>query len=272
MSTVRRRLDAELVRRKLVASRAEAQMAIESGLVSVDGAPGLKSATLVHAGQTLSIAAPPRRYVSRGGDKLHAALEHFSVDPSGRRCLDAGVSAGGFTDCLLQHGATHVVAVDVGYGQVHERIRTDERVTLRERFNVRDLAPDVVGPIPPDLLVADLSFISVASVLATMLHVLSPSDRGCDAIVLVKPQFEGRRQDVGKGGIVRDAGVWSRVLTDVATAADDAGWSARDVVASPIRGQKGNVEFLMHLRPSAPDAPMRSQLMRRITRVVAEQS
>ncbi len=208
----------------------------------------MKAATLVHAGQAVVVAAPPRRYVSRGGDKLRGALDRFAVVVSGRRCLDAGVSTGGFTDCLLQAGAADVLAFDVGYGQVHERLRVDPRVTVRERTNVRHLTRDDLAPPLPDLLVADLSFISLASVLHGLLDLLdSTSER--DAVVLVKPQFEAQRTDVGKGGVVRDPAVWRDSLLRVASAARAARWQVIDVMPSPLRGPKGNVEFLMHLRP-----------------------
>jgi 23S rRNA (cytidine1920-2'-O)/16S rRNA (cytidine1409-2'-O)-methyltransferase len=190
------------------------------------------------------VAAPPRRFVSRGGEKLAHALAMFDVDPQGRRCLDAGVSTGGFTDCLLQHGAAFVAAYDVGYGQVHETLRTDPRVDVHERTNVRALtAADLDGPAP-DLLVADLSFISLASVLPTLRSVLADD---AEAVVLVKPQFEADRGDVGKGGVVRDPAVWRAALRRVAASAAAVGWGVVDATVSPLRGPAGNVEFLLHL-------------------------
>lgn len=239
-------MDAELLRRELVGSRAEAQEAIEAGLVTVDGAPAGKQATLVHAGQAIVVARPARRYVSRGGDKLAHALARFDVVVDGRRALDAGASTGGFTDCLLQHGAAHVVAVDVGYGQAHERIRTDPRVHLLERTNVRELSAADVGTPPPDLLVADLSFISLSLVLPTLLALLHGPD--AEAVVLVKPQFEARREDVGKGGVVRDPAVWETSLRRVLDTIAPLGWRAVDATASPLPGPAGNVELLVHLR------------------------
>ena len=199
----------------------------------------------MHAGQAVVVAAPPRRFVSRGGEKLSHALTVFGVDPEGRRCLDAGVSTGGFTDCLLQHGAAHVAAYDVGYGQVHERLRQDERVTVNERTNVRDLVPDDLPPPLPDLLVADLSFISLAGLLPTLRPLLADPAEG---VVLVKPQFEAQRAQVGKGGVVRDPDVWRQCLLRVAAAARSLGWNGLDVTASPLLGPAGNVEFLMHLQ------------------------
>jgi 23S rRNA (cytidine1920-2'-O)/16S rRNA (cytidine1409-2'-O)-methyltransferase len=214
--------------------------------VTVDGAPALKSATQVHAGQAIVIASPARTYVSRGGDKLAHGLDRFGVDPTGRRCLDAGVSTGGFTDCLLQRGAAHVWAYDVGYGQVHERIRQDPRVSVHERTNVRDLTPEDLPSPPPDLLVADLSFISLAGLLPTLRALVA--DDGV-AVVLVKPQFEAERADVGKGGVVRDPAIWARCLRRVADAAASVGWPVFGATASPLLGPAGNVEFLAHLAP-----------------------
>ncbi len=232
------------MRRGLATTRTQAQEAIAAGLVTVDGAPALKAATQVHAGQSLVVAAPPRAYVSRGGHKLAHGLDRFAVDPAGRRCLDAGVSTGGFTDCLLQRGATHVLAYDVGYGQVHDRIRRDARVTVAERTNVRDLTPDLVPRPLPDLIVADLSFISLASVLPVLYALGSPA---VEAVALVKPQFEAAREQVGKGGVVRDPEVWADALRRVAATAAAIGWRAFDATASPLLGPAGNVEFLAHL-------------------------
>ena len=247
---MRRRLDAELVRRGLVESRGAAQEAIRAGSVTIDGAPALKAATQVHPGQALVVSAPPRRYVSRGGEKLAHALARFAVDPGDLRCLDAGISTGGFTDCLLQHGAASVLAYDVGYGQVHERLRSDARVLVNERTNVRELTPADLPAPAPDLLVADLSFISLALVLPGLLRLVRDR-RDAAAIVLVKPQFEARRHEVGKGGVVRDPAVWQRCLEQVVASARSVGWDAVDVTASPLRGPSGNVEFLVHLRPRA---------------------
>jgi 23S rRNA (cytidine1920-2'-O)/16S rRNA (cytidine1409-2'-O)-methyltransferase len=239
----------------LVESRTAAQEAVRAGLVTVDGAPALKASTQVHAGQALVVAAPPRAYVSRGGEKLAKALETFGVEVTGRRCLDAGISTGGFTDCLLQRGAAHVIGVDVGYGQVHERLRTDPRVTVLERTNVRQLADDALPPPPADLVVADLSFISLATVLPALRAAVDPS---ADAVVLVKPQFEAERGEVGKGGVVRDPAVWRRAIERVGDAAAAVGWTLQGVIASPITGPAGNVEFLAHLvvvEPGSTAAP-----------------
>jgi 23S rRNA (cytidine1920-2'-O)/16S rRNA (cytidine1409-2'-O)-methyltransferase len=215
--------------------------------VTVDGAPALKSATQVHAGQAIVVAAPARTYVSRGGDKLAHGLDRFGVDPAGRRCLDAGVSTGGFTDCLLQRGAAHIWAYDVGYGQVHERIRQDPRVSVHERTNVRDLTPEDLPAPRPDLLVADLSFISLAGLLPTLRALVADE---AVAVVLVKPQFEAERAAVGKGGVVRDPAVWARCLRRVAEAATSVGWPVFGATASPLLGPAGNVEFLAYLAPA----------------------
>ena len=240
----RRRLDAELVRRGLVASRTEAQQAVDAGLVTVDGAPALKSARQVAPDQAVVLAAPPRAHVSRGGDKLAHALEAFDLDVTGRFCLDAGASTGGFTDCLLQHGARQVVAVDVGYGQLHDRLRTDERVVVLERTNIRDLVAEQLPGPAPGLVVADLSFISLAGVLPVLRDLVAPD---APAVVLVKPQFEAGREQVGRGGVVRDPEVWRACLDRVADAAAGVGWPVRDATASPLLGPAGNVEFLLHL-------------------------
>lgn len=236
-----------MVRRGLSASRTEAQEAIDQGLVTVDGGPALKASTLVHAGQAIGLAAPPRRYVSRGGEKLEHALVTFDIDPSGRTCLDAGMSTGGFTHCLLEHGARHVHGFDVGYGQVHELLRTDDRVTIHERTNIRDVTSRDIPPPPPDLIVCDVSFIALRTVLP---HLRELGSDDAEAVTLVKPQFEANREEVGKGGVVRDPAVWARVLAEVADAAAALGWRGFDVTASPLVGPAGNVEFLAHLTPA----------------------
>jgi 23S rRNA (cytidine1920-2'-O)/16S rRNA (cytidine1409-2'-O)-methyltransferase len=253
------------VRRGLATSRTEAQEAIRAGLVTVDGAPASKAASQVHAGQAVVVAAPPRTYVSRGGDKLAHGLDRFGIDPAGRRCLDAGVSNGGFTDCLRQRGAASVVAYDVGYGQVHDKLRRDAAVEVHERTNVRDLGPDDVPPPAPDLLVADLSFIALRTVLPTLRRLVAAD---AEAVVLVKPQFEAARGEVGKGGVVRDPAVWSRVLTEVAAAAEEVGWLRFAATASPLLGPAGNVEFLAHL--SAGPASSTDEVAASVAAAVAE--
>ena len=226
-----------------MSSRTEAQEAIAAGLVTVDGAPALKPATQVLPSQAVVVLGPPRRFVSRGGEKLVGALEAFGIDPTRRRCLDAGISTGGFTDCLLQHGAGSVFAVDVGYGQVHERLRRDPRVEIRERTNVRELTPADVPPPAPDLLVADLSFISLALVLPVLSRLVA--DRS-QALLLVKPQFEAHRDDVGRGGVVRDPRAWRGALSRVVGTLSSLGWRLGGVRPSPLLGPAGNVEFLVY--------------------------
>jgi 23S rRNA (cytidine1920-2'-O)/16S rRNA (cytidine1409-2'-O)-methyltransferase len=247
----RQRVDTELVRRGLVRSREEAREVVELNRVQVDGAPVRKPSSLVRRDQHLIVGGPPPRFVSRGGDKLQHALEAFALDVTGMRCLDAGISTGGFTDCLLQGGASHVIGVDVGYGQLAERLRRDARVTLRERTNVRSLAIADLDDDPVDLLVADLSFISLETVLPTLLSLVDESGQ---AVVLCKPQFEVGREAVGRGGIVREPSGWQSALDRVATAVQRCGWHVAAVTPSPLRGAAGNVEFLAHLRPGAGSA------------------
>src|SRR5690606_12514202 len=194
------------------------------------------------------------RFVSRAGEKLDAALDRFGVDPRGRRALDAGASTGGFTDCLLQRGAAQVVAVDVGHGQLHERLRADPRVEVRERCHVRHLAPGDLGePFP--LVVADLSFISLRTVLPNLVALAAP---GADLVLLVKPQFEAGRAEASRGrGVIRDPAVWRRVLEDVVRATEALGAAIMGAMVSPITGADGNVEFLLHARTGAgaPSTP-----------------
>ncbi|HZP90265.1 MAG TPA: TlyA family RNA methyltransferase [Actinomycetota bacterium] len=238
----RRRLDAELVRRGLARSRTEAQAAVRAGLVVVGGRPADKASRLVGPDEPLALAAPARRFVSRGGVKLEAALERFEIDVAGRDCLDVGASTGGFTDCLLGRQARRVVAVDVGYGQLDWSLRNDPRVTVLERTNARRLsAADL--PFAPEVVVADLSFISLRLVVPTLTHLALP---GADLVLLVKPQFEADPREVGRGGVVREPGVWRRVIESVVEACIAAGAAPRAVMPSPIKGPAGNVEFLLH--------------------------
>jgi 23S rRNA (cytidine1920-2'-O)/16S rRNA (cytidine1409-2'-O)-methyltransferase len=248
----RRPLDAELVRRGLAGSRAEAEEAVRAGQVIIRGAPATKSTTLVGADEALSLRGPARPFVSRGGAKLAAALDAFGIDPSGGDCLDAGASTGGFTDCLLQRGARHVVAVDVCYGQLAWELRTDPRVKVLERTNVRELDPASL-PYRPSLVTADLSFISLRSVIGSLVATAGPR---ADLVLLVKPQFEAGRDEVRPGGVVTDRGVWRRVIDDVAEAAAGAGAEGAGVICSPITGPAGNVEFLLHTRTGHPAVPL----------------
>jgi 23S rRNA (cytidine1920-2'-O)/16S rRNA (cytidine1409-2'-O)-methyltransferase len=244
----RRRLDAELVRRGLAASRSQAQEAVNSGRVTVAGITATKAGSLVAENAAVALAGPPPPFASRAGGKLAAALDRFAVDPGGRDCLDAGASTGGFTDCLLQRGAARVIAVDVGYGQLAWSLRTDPRVTVMDRTNVRDLAPRML-PFVPNLVVADLSFISLRLVLPALAEVTVP---GATFVVLVKPQFEAGRVQVGRGGVVRDPDVWRSAVAGVMTTARSLSLEPVNVLASPLPGPAGNVEFPLYLVAGSP--------------------
>ena len=232
-----RRLDAELVRRGLAGTPEEAQDAVDAGRVRVAGITATKVATMVARDAPLAIAAA----FLVGA----AALDRFEVDARDRDCLDAGSSTGGFTDCLLRRGAARVVAVDVGYGQLAWRLRSDPRVRVLERTNVRSLTRQML-PFTPGLVVADLSFISLRGVVDVLAAVASDD---AEHILLVKPQFEARRHDVGPGGVVRDPAIWRRAIEGVAEAAGAVGLTPRGVMASPLRGPAGNVEFPLFLGP-----------------------
>ncbi len=242
----RRRVDQELVRRGLVSSREEAQRVIADRRVQVDGAPVRKAATLVLPGQRLQVGGPPPRFVSRGGDKLQGALDRFALDLTDALVLDAGISTGGFADCALQAGASGVIGIDVGYGQLAERLRRDPRVELHERTNVRTMGPETLAGRVVDVLVADLSFISLTTVLPVLLPLVRTDGH---AVVLVKPQFEVGRTRVGRGGIVRGEASWTLALERVREAVESLGWTFAAVAPSPITGAAGNVEFLALLRP-----------------------
>ncbi len=243
MTSRRRRLDTEMVRRAMVASRGEAQRLIESGRVTVGGSPASKAARLVHPGEAVLVAGDRPRYVSRGGHKLEAALETFDVPVAGCRAIDVGASTGGFTDCLLQHGAAQVVAIDVGRNQLHERLRAHPRVASFERTDVRSVDPAAVGG-PAPLVVADVSFISLRLIAADLNRLAT-----ADIVALVKPQFEAGKADADRGkGVIRDPEVWRRALVDVCRAIVDAGAAIMGVMVSPLTGAEGNVEFLLHAR------------------------
>jgi 23S rRNA (cytidine1920-2'-O)/16S rRNA (cytidine1409-2'-O)-methyltransferase len=243
---MKKRLDVLLVERGLAESRSQAQALVLAGLVRGFEKPGEQ----VDEEAALELDRPPA-YVSRGGEKLSHALDELGVDPAGLACLDVGASTGGFTDVLLQRGAARVTALDVGYGQLHPRLRADPRVTVLERTNARAVTE---LPFPPQLVVCDVSFISVRVALPPSLRLAAP---GWQAVVLVKPQFEVGRADVGKGGVVRDPAVRARVVREVAEAA--LGWGARSVavVDSGLPGPKGNRELFLHLaqadHPTLPD-------------------
>ena len=247
--TRRARLDAELVRRGLTRSREQAAALIAAGRVSVAGVPSRKPATGVGTDAAIVVHQLENNpdYVSRGGHKLAAALDAFAphgLTVAGRRCLDAGASTGGFTDVLLRREAAEVVAVDVGYGQLAWRLRQDHKVMLLERTNVRDLDVGRIGG-PVDVVVADLSFVSLRLVLPTLAD-LCRSDG--DLVLMVKPQFEVGRDRVGKNGVVRDPAMRAGAVVDVARAGAALGWGTRAAAASPLPGPAGNVEYFLWLR------------------------
>jgi len=246
---VKTRLDALLVARGLAATRERARALILAGQVRVDtpaskaGTP-LKAGTMVPDDATVALAVPDHPYVGRGGLKLAHALDVFAIDPRGRAALDVGASTGGFTDVLLQRGAARVVALDVGHGQLAWSLRTDPRVVVIEKVNARTLTADQLGPDAPrvfDLVTVDVSFISLRLVLPALVPLLAPDGR---LVVLVKPQFEAGRDDVGAGGIVRDAAVHERVVAEVVAEAARLGLVHRGTTPSPIAGAEGNREFL----------------------------
>jgi 23S rRNA (cytidine1920-2'-O)/16S rRNA (cytidine1409-2'-O)-methyltransferase len=248
----RRRLDAELVRRGLASSREQAVALIADGRVAVSGRAASKPATGVAPAEPIVVSAGDMSpYVSRGAHKLAGALDVFEpagLAVVGRRCLDAGASTGGFTEVLLRRGAAQVLAVDVGYGQLAWTLRTDPRVIVMDRTNVRELSPDVVGD-PVELVVADLSFISLRLVLEPLLS-CTASDG--DLVLMVKPQFEVGRGLVGPGGVVRNPALRTAAVGSVAAAAGDLGLGAAGVTASPLPGPSGNVEYFLWLRAGAP--------------------
>lgn len=237
--------------------------------MTVAGAPAAKASRLVAPDEPVHVARPAHPFVSRGGLKLAAALERFGIEVEGRHAIDAGASTGGFTDCLLQRGAAHVVAIDVGRGQLHARLQADARVEVRERTNVRTVTPgEVGGPVP--LVVADLSFISLRTVARALLDLVTP---GGDLVALVKPQFEAGRREASRGkGVIRDPAVWRDVLEALDATWREAGAAMIGLMVSPITGAEGNVEFLAHVRaPGGTGAPaLRSKAM--IEAVLADAS
>jgi 23S rRNA (cytidine1920-2'-O)/16S rRNA (cytidine1409-2'-O)-methyltransferase len=244
VSVARTRLDRLLVARGLAATREKAQALILAGSVSVDGRRVDKAGAPVEDTAEIAIAGPPHPYVSRGGVKLAGALDAFGLDPSGLTCLDVGASTGGFTDCLLQRGAARVYAIDVGRGQIDAKLRSDSRVVLREKVNARLLTAEHV-PEPVGLAAIDVSFISTRLVLPAVVPLVAP---GGTIVVLVKPQFEAGRAEVGKGGIVRSEEVRRRVVAEVAEVGRTLGLEPIGSIASPIRGARGNEEFLLVFR------------------------
>jgi len=237
------RLDKLLVDRGLAESRTKAQALVMAGVVLVNDQRASKPSDTVAADAQIRVKGgddPTSRYVGRGGLKLEKALRDFEIDVNGLDCLDVGASTGGFTDCLLQHGARHVIALDVGHNQIDWRLRTDSRVEVRERVNARYLQPDDF-PTRFDLAVMDVSFISATKIMPAIVPLLKPAGR---LIILIKPQFEVGRGEVGKGGIVRDPQQHARVIEEVNRAAEQLGLQVKKVIESPIQGADGNVEFL----------------------------
>ncbi|MTE18414.1 TlyA family rRNA (cytidine-2'-O)-methyltransferase [Streptomyces sp. TRM43335] len=251
----RSRLDAELVRRNLARSREHAGRLIAAGRVAVGGATASKPATQVETGAAIVVTEDvgDPDYVSRGGHKLAGALEAFTprgLTVAGRRALDAGASTGGFTDVLLRAGAARVVAVDVGYGQLAWSLRSDERVVVKDRTNVRDLTLEEIGGEPVDLVVGDLSFIPLGLVLPALARCAAP---GADLVLMVKPQFEVGRERLGSGGVVRSPALRAEAVRTVAGQAFGLGFGVLGVTASPLPGPSGNVEYFLWLRAGAPE-------------------
>ncbi|MGO8770385.1 MAG: TlyA family RNA methyltransferase [Mycobacterium sp.] len=241
----RARVDAELVRRGLARSRQQAAELIGAGKVRIDGMPAVKPGTAVAASAALTVAdGSERGWVSRGAHKLIGALDSFGIEVAGRRCLDAGASTGGFTEVLLDRGAAEVVAADVGYGQLAWALRSDPRVVVVERTNARHLSSEPIGG-PVDFVVADLSFISLTTVLPALIGCACPS---ADIVPMVKPQFEVGKGQVGAGGVVHDPELRAGAVLTVARRAGELGWRTIDVTASPLPGPSGNVEYFLWLR------------------------
>jgi len=240
------RLDRLLVGRGLVVSRERAHALVLAGKVLVNEQKVEKAGALVDPAADVRILGEDLKYVSRGGVKLERALEHWHIGVRGRVCMDVGTSTGGFTDCLLQHGAARVIAIDTGYGQIAHRLRQDPRVRLLERTNARYLKPEDVGE-PVDLVAVDVSFISATLVLPAVVRAArGEAHRWLELVVLVKPQFEAGREAVGKGGIVRDAQAQAQAVEKVRAALLELGAARTDSIDSPILGVEGNREFLLH--------------------------
>jgi len=242
--TMKSRLDLLLVARGLAPTREKAQAMILSARVEVEGRRVEKAGAPVDAGASVQVLGPPHPYVSRGGVKLAAALDAFGIRPEAAICLDVGASTGGFTDCLLQRGARRVYAIDVGYGQLDAKLRGDPRVVLRERVNARRLSREEV-PEPVEIAAMDLSFISVRLVLPSVAPLLAP---GAAIVILVKPQFEAGRREVPRGGVVRSSAVQRRVVEEIERFGAGSGFKPLGAIPSPIRGARGNQEFLLAFR------------------------
>ena len=273
--TRRARVDAELVRRGLARSRQQAAELIGAGRVTIDGMPAAKPATAVAVSAALNVEGgvegsmqgkDERTWVSRGAHKLIGALDAFGLSVDNRRCLDAGASTGGFTEVLLDRGAREVVAADVGYGQLAWSLRNDPRVIVLERTNVRELTVDAIGG-PVDVVVADLSFISLATVLPALTSCASPD---ADIVPMVKPQFEVGRDRVGAGGVVSDPNLRADAVLAVARRAAELHWQTVGVTASPLPGPAGNVEYFLRLRAGAESALAGERLEQAVRQAVAE--
>lgn len=238
------RLDLLLVQRCLVDSREKAKKMIMAGLVEVDNQISDKPGHLIPVSSEISLKEPSLPFVSRGGLKLEAALDHFPVEVKGKVLMDVGASTGGFTDCLLQRGADKVIAVDVGYGQLHWKIRQDPRVVVLEKTNIRYLGPDQIkGPI--NGAVIDVSFISLKLVVPPISRLLLEK---AFIVALIKPQFEVEKDQVGKGGVVRDPSLREEVVTNLVRFFEETGWQVKGCIPSPILGPKGNQEYLVYLK------------------------
>lgn len=265
--TRRARVDAELVRRGLARSRQQAAELIGAGRVSIDGMPAAKPATAIAISAALTVEGDDERsWVSRGAHKLIGALDAFGVSVDSRRCLDAGASTGGFTEVLLDRGAREVVAADVGYGQLAWSLRNDPRVVVLERTNVRDLTAAAIGGAV-DLVVADLSFISLATVLPALTSCASDD---ADIVPMVKPQFEVGKDRVGAGGVVSDPELRADAVLTVAHRAAELQWQTVGVTASPLPGPSGNVEYFLRLRATAEDPLQGERLEQAVRQAVAE--
>jgi 23S rRNA (cytidine1920-2'-O)/16S rRNA (cytidine1409-2'-O)-methyltransferase len=265
--TRRARVDAELVRRGLARSRQQAAELIGAGRITIDGMPAAKPATAIAVGATLTVEGDNERtWVSRGAHKLIGALDAFGLSVDNRRCLDAGASTGGFTEVLLDRGAREVVTVDVGYGQLAWSLRNDDRVIVHERTNVRELTADAIGG-SVELVVADLSFISLATVLPALTSCASDD---ADIVPMVKPQFEVGKDRVGAGGVVSDTQLRAEAVLAVARRAAALQWQTVGVTASPLPGPSGNVEYFLHLRARAENSLQGDGLEQAVHQAVAE--
>jgi 23S rRNA (cytidine1920-2'-O)/16S rRNA (cytidine1409-2'-O)-methyltransferase len=240
----RRRLDLEIARRGLAPSREGAQRLIMAGRVRVNSQPALKADQSVDEQSTIALVGESSEYASRGGVKLAAALDHFGVDPAGRRAMDVGASTGGFTDVLLRRGAAHVLALDVGYGQIADRLRRDSRVTVLDRTNIRLVEASSL-PYAPEIVVIDVSFISLRLVIPPVLELSAPA---VEILALIKPQFEVGKGQVGKGGVVRDEAQRRSAVDQVLEFAAGLGLEVAGAIQAPIRGAAGNQEFVALMR------------------------